>query len=1134
MAGKGVPLASNQSPRRKRHRIRRAIIIFLLLVFILVWSAPYLVSTNAGTKLVISTLNDYFGVRVEAKKLSLSWRGPCQVMGVKVLDSQDRKALDVEKITWSRGLWRALVSAGDFETIDIFSAQTVAYISEKGDQIWPMDWNFPQPKGQVVVHDSTLLLVKDDGRTLEVSHIEGQLDIDTLDNIKAAAQLELGQSKINSEINISQLLVQGQIDPEKATGTLELTIDNDMSLEPLLEFVQEDLGIGGKTQLKVKASYQAGQVVADLSTKLIGLYDKRSGPKKIQPIDLSFEGHIQTEAEQVMGWGNLDGQAGNINTKFSYQWSEAPAEILWEDLPAAVLTGKTIALPEFSFQANGQINLPALAAAIPSVLKIRPGLQITEGQLRIDKFSGQGGSEPRISGTVQLVNLKADQKGQTKAMAPVTVDYDMYMEADIGLRIDHARLQSDFAQMSTHGSSTRLQGEFSANLNRLHEQLSEFLELPSLELAGDIKGKYEIDRSEQERINVSLDLAGKTFRYLATNRQFNFEDFGLNYQGYLALKEQEPERLVITSADVNLDNHEIAGFSGWYDLQNQGLHGELEMKQADGEFIARQVKTFSNIDLSRYAGLLDMQTQIDRNNGEGPLVSKGRILLQRFTVDEEPLTEQDIIINWSGLQYLPDDKSISVEEADIKSELANVNARNIHYHAQQGPSLDGQFELIADLARFISASEKIAKKDYPPKVAGQLTWSGICQTERNMFNLAGEGGIEELQIGSGDAVFREAQVKLIHNTTLDLRNETIHLAQTKITSSTLTAQIDGTIDKYRSVRELDLSGNYEGSLERITNLLHELFPSMAQNINLTGTSKSDFRIAGVARQPDVQPTFRDVESNVIVGWDSAEIYGVKLGPAVFSPRLTEGQIHIPLTTITAQNGKLNLKGFVDLQTAEPTLYITEQTQIIENIPLDAKQGEQFLSYVNPIFAQMAQLSGQASLVLADVEIPLTKDIKTKSTGNGILDLMQMQFQPAGIMAELLKILELNTLEIQPLKVEKAKFYIKDGRVLYDDFHVIVAQTYDLKFYGSVGFDDTLDLAVSLPVKPALLEKLGVKQELARLFADVRLDIPIVGTRTKPILNLSGVDLQPLFKQTVENKVKDARRALENIFKIIKK
>ena len=109
-------------------------------------------------------------------------------------------------------------------------------------------------------------------------------------------------------------------------------------------------------------------------------------------------------------------------------------------------------------------------------------------------------------------------------------------------------------------------------------------------------------------------------------------------------------------------------------------------------------------------------------------------------------------------------------------------------------------------------------------------------------------------------------------------------------------------------------------------------------------------------------------------------------------------------------------------------------------------------------------------------------------------------------------------EKQAVRVDGVDFIIRDGRIHYDNFTMVFAGVFDLKFYGSVGFDDTLDMTVSIPVSAALLEKFGARGpvvEYARLLKGARIAVPLVGSRQNPRLDFSKVDIGPLIKQAIE-------------------
>ncbi|MDK1031504.1 MAG: hypothetical protein QGD94_05820, partial [Planctomycetia bacterium] len=375
---------------------------------------------------------------------------------------------------------------------------------------------------------------------------------------------------------------------------------------------------------------------------------------------------------------------------------------------------------------------------------------------------------------------------------------------------------------------------------------------------------------------------------------------------------------------------------------------------------------------------------------------------------------------------------------------------------------------------------------------------------------------KKFRVGTGPRAIREEAVNFVHDIEVDPKKDLLVLRQTKITSKLITAQVAGTIANYSTRRELDLRGSYKTSLEDVTALIHQLAPETAETVSLAGVTQSEFKITGPAYQPEFRPVFRKLDGGADVGWASAHVFGLALGKAKLSPTLSDGQLKLPLAAIPASGGKLRVRGVVDFRTAVPTLRMPGKTVVLENVELTPEVGRLLLSRFNPIFARVTHLGGRASLTLRDIVIPLDSQTKDKISGRGQLDLTRITVgPPSGILKELLTLLRLVEGDKYPMKFSSTDFVIKDGRIEYDNFTLSLGEGVDLRFYGSVGFDDTLDMVVSVPVGVILLEKLNVKGPLAdyaRLLEGSNVDIRIVGTRLKHKLKLSDVDILPLIKR----------------------
>jgi hypothetical protein len=250
----------------------------------------------------------------------------------------------------------------------------------------------------------------------------------------------------------------------------------------------------------------------------------------------------------------------------------------------------------------------------------------------------------------------------------------------------------------------------------------------------------------------------------------------------------------------------------------------------------------------------------------------------------------------------------------------------------------------------------------------------------------------------------------------------------------------------------------------------------------------------------------------------------------------DGRIVVPGTQIQASGGKANLAATVDMSKPAPRLTMPGKLVVLDNIQINREVGPKVLSRLNPIFGKLLSLEGRITLVTRDIDVPLGEAIKKRGpdsgTGSGHVDLSGLQFEPDGMMAELLKLGGLGGKQL--VRVSGVDFVIRDGALRYDNFTMTFGGSFDLRFRGVVRFDDSIDMVVSVPVRAELLKKLGVggsAEQYAKLLDGVRIDVPILGTRDKPNLDMAKVDIQPLLKKAAEKMIgKEAGGLFDGLLK----
>jgi len=426
--------------------------------------------------------------------------------------------------------------------------------------------------------------------------------------------------------------------------------------------------------------------------------------------------------------------------------------------------------------------------------------------------------------------------------------------------------------------------------------------------------------------------------------------------------------------------------------------------------------------------------------------------------------------------------------------------------------------LTADVGACLAAAKPWAKWEKVPPVVGQLRWTGTAAAQGQRIRLDGQGELTGVRVGSGDKAFTDERIVLAQRAVLDRQAEQITVEEMRVTSKVVSLTAAGTIKRFRSDMLLDLTGSYQGSWEQVTALVHKLAPQTAEDVALTGSPRGMFKIAGPARQPKLRPTFHDLSAATEVTWASATLYGMKFGAATFRPALGQGQLTVPETTIAASEGTLRMSGVLDLRSEPPVLRITKKRQLAQRVRITKQFGRQTFGHINPLFGGAGSIQGWVSMEAQEVEIPLGKGLEKQAKGTAWVQVDGVTLQPNPLLRVLLKLGGVAESDNVPVKLSPLHLVVRDGRVQYKDMRVSLSAAFDPVFSGSVGFDDRVDLTVSLPVTSQLLSRLGVRggaADYARILAGNRVDVPLTGTLLAARLDLAKVDVRPLVDRAVK-------------------
>ncbi|MGE0480277.1 MAG: hypothetical protein AB7Q17_07375, partial [Phycisphaerae bacterium] len=472
--------------RRKARWGRRVLIgigVLVLLLAVVVGSIPALLSTRIARDQLVGLANHALRGEIGLGSLAVGWGGPVEIRGLRVRDEQNREVLAVEAVTLSQGVF-SLASAIlcgttiDLGTLTIEKPRATLFVSEANDvslaaalspkpsgvEARESSGSLPQVRGRLALRDGEVRALRADGRSYEVTGIETNLALESLDAVAADARLTLGDgATIATTIDLKQLVTQGQVRLANVNGRVKLDTDGAIDIGRLADFLGSDAGLVGKLSMQIDSNFAGPDGAADFAIDVAQLRTTRSGADAA-PLDVKLHGRAARRAGAIEAHAKLESAAGGLTIDAAHTPTDAPFTVDFDRLLAALLTGEPLTLPEFTLQADGAVDLAELQKSVPDLLALRDGQRITAGEIEIKGLSAAGGAAPAASGAVEIRNITAVADGRTAQLQPITLGFDAAVVRGKGLAIRRAALESTFSNVTARGAASEIEAQFSADL----------------------------------------------------------------------------------------------------------------------------------------------------------------------------------------------------------------------------------------------------------------------------------------------------------------------------------------------------------------------------------------------------------------------------------------------------------------------------------------------------------------------------------------------------------------------------------------------------------------------------------------------------------------------------------------------
>ena len=355
----------------------------------------------------------------------------------------------------------------------------------------------------------------------------------------------------------------------------------------------------------------------------------------------------------------------------------------------------------------------------------------------------------------------------------------------------------------------------------------------------------------------------------------------------------------------------------------------------------------------------------------------------------------------------------------------------------------------------------------------------------------------------GEEAFDQNEITVRLDVAVDPNDKSIAVENLELESPQIKIK-RGTLRKTQENSRTRIEGTLEGESagEAIAPVASVFLP---EHLELTGRSTVNLNFASVYPVEDPNLMLANLDSRGQVGCDSAKYMGLNFGTIDVNVAIVEGLMRIEPFRTTVNEGELRFAGQADFKQKPPLLRLPEPLALARRVRLNTETTEKLLKFVNPIFANLLSVSGEANFDCETLVIPLAAGYEKEIQIVGTISANDLELSASGVLNQIFTAMG-ESARGQRAAIQPTRIVVRDGTVRYENMQVDVGDN-PLNFGGAIGFDGRLDMTVTLPwTWRGRTTRVGRGGD-----AGARITIPLRGTVNKPEMDTSQFLQQQLFK-----------------------
>jgi len=328
----------------------------------------------------------------------------------------------------------------------------------------------------------------------------------------------------------------------------------------------------------------------------------------------------------------------------------------------------------------------------------------------------------------------------------------------------------------------------------------------------------------------------------------------------------------------------------------------------------------------------------------------------------------------------------------------------------------------------------------------------------------------------------------------------------------------------QEVQERDEGGSIALSIEEIELIVR------GGSLKVAGEPTGTFEVAGINSRLAVSfageypaggtgKLLANLETRAELGFERAEYMGLNFGATTANIQMQDGLLKIGSFFSRVNNGQFNFAGEADFKDEPTILRKTGPMQIAKGIQITDETTRRFLAYLNPIFANAVDVSGEIDFSCERLAIPIGGGSQNDIEVIGTVTISQLRLSASDFLGEILSLAGIAE-RGKDIVVEPTRFVLQDGLLRYDDMQVVVGDN-PVNFKGAIGLDRSLDMVVTLPYTTR-----GRRVRIGEEAEGVRIKLPLKGTIDRPELDTGRLlegQLKEQLKRELEEKAGEELR-----------